>query len=380
MDTAEQRSLTTAPGLDARLGLTHAKPLKLAPAKPEMNRQERVTFRLSRDDRADRGVRGGNRPRGVDMGMIRPAGSSLPPGEHLPTAPVTRERGGNTRGMTTDTRHADEPANATMNDGRTMPRIGFGVFLVPPDETLDAVAYALRTGYRAVDTAAAYGNEREVGEAVRASGVGREEVFVTTKLWNSDHGGAAVQRAFARSLDRLGFDYVDLYLIHWPAPARGLYVETWEALIELREGGRARSIGVSNFEIEHLERILDATGVVPAVNQVELHPRLQQPELRRFHAEHGIVTEAWSPIAKGRVLDDPVITELAARAGRTPAQAVLRWHLQLGNVVIPKSVTPERIEENFRIFDFTLDDDAVGRIETLDAGARTGPDPATFNG
>jgi 2,5-diketo-D-gluconate reductase A len=205
-------------------------------------------------------------------------------------------------------------------------------------------------------------------------------VFVTTKLWNSDHGRESAHRALDRSLDRLGFDYVDLYLIHWPAPGRGLYVETWDALVELSAAGRARSIGVSNFEIQHLERVVDATGVTPAVNQVELHPRLQQPELRRFHAEHGIVTEAWSPIAQGRVLDDPVVTELAARYGRTPAQVVLRWHLQLGNVVIPKSVTPARIEENIRVFDFTLDEDAMRRIEALDAGERTGPHPATFNG
>jgi 2,5-diketo-D-gluconate reductase A len=183
-----------------------------------------------------------------------------------------------------------------------------------------------------------------------------------------------------RSLDRLRLDHVDLYLIHWPAPARGLYVETWQALIELKAAGRVRSIGVSNFDNEHLERIIEATGVVPAVNQVELHPRLQQRGLRRFHADRGIVTEAWSPIAQGMVLDDPVITELASSYGKAPAQIVLRWHLQLGNVVIPKSVTPERIEENFRIFDFTLDDEAMSRIESLDAGERTGSDPATFTG
>jgi 2,5-diketo-D-gluconate reductase A len=281
--------------------------------------------------------------------------------------------------MTTGMRHSDE-TQVELNDGGTMPRIGFGVFQVAPEETVEAVSYALQTGYRAVDTAAAYGNEREVGHAVRASGIRREEVFVTTKLWNNDHGSESAHRAFDRSLERLGFDYVDLYLIHWPAPGRGLYVETWEALVELKAAGRARSIGVSNFEIEHLERVVDATGVAPAVNQVELHPRLQQPELRRFHDGHGMVTEAWSPIAKGRVLDDPVISEVAETIGRTPAQVVLRWHLQLGNVVIPKSVTPARIKENFRVFDFTLDDDAMRRIEALDAGERTGPDPGTFNG
>jgi 2,5-diketo-D-gluconate reductase A len=281
--------------------------------------------------------------------------------------------------MTTDARHS-EGVHTELNDGATMPRIGFGVFQVPPDRTVEAVSHALRTGYRAVDTAAAYGNEREVGEAIRASGIAREDVHVTTKLWNTDHGRESAQRAFERSLDRLGLDYVDLYLIHWPAPGRGLYVETWEALTGLKATGRTRSIGVSNFEIEHLERTIEATGVVPAVNQVELHPRLQQPELRRFHAEHGIVTEAWSPLAKGRLLDDPVITELASSDGRTPAQIVLRWHLELGNVVIPKSVTPARIEENFQIFDFTLGDEAIDQIESLDAGERTGPHPATFNG
>ena len=292
----------------------------------------------------------------------------------------TEERAGNTPRMTTDTNHRDETLRTELGDGGTMPRLGFGVFQVAPEQTVEAVSHALRTGYRAVDTAAAYGNERGVGEAIRGSGIGREEVFVTTKLWNTDHGREAARRAFDRSLEHLGFDYVNLYLIHWPAPARDRYVETWKALIELQAAGRARSIGVSNFEIEHLERIIAATGVVPVVNQVELHPRLQQAELRRFHAEHGIVTEAWSPIAKGSVLDDPVITELASSDGKTPAQVVLRWHLQLGNVVIPKSVTPERIDENFQIFDFALDNDAMRRIETLDAGQRTGPDPATFNG
>jgi 2,5-diketo-D-gluconate reductase A len=282
--------------------------------------------------------------------------------------------------MTTDAGPSKAAIHTELNDGSTMPRIGFGVFQVPAERTVEAVTHALRTGYRAVDTAAAYGNEREVGEAIRGSGIAGDDVHVTTKLWNADHGREPARRAFERSLDRLGLEYIDLYLIHWPAPGRALYVETWEALVDLKSTGRVRSIGVSNFEIEHLEQIIDATGVVPAVNQVELHPRLQQPELRRFHGEHGIVTEAWSPIAKGRVLDDLLITELASSENRTPAQIVLRWHLQLDNVVIPKSVTPERIEENFQIFDFTLDDEAMGRIESLDAGERTGPHPATFNG
>ena len=292
---------------------------------------------------------------------------------------IVTELDGKTADMTSKARDTGEVLHTDLGDGNTMPRLGFGVFQVAPEETVEAVGHALRTGYRAVDTAMAYGNEREVGEAIGGSEVGREDVFVTTKLWNAHHGSRSAHRAFDQSLDRLGFDYLDLYLIHWPAPGRGLYVETWEALVEL-DSGRVRSIGVSNFEIEHLERIIDATGVVPAVNQVELHPRLQQAELRRFHAEHGIVTEAWSPIAKGRVLDDPVITRLASSYRKTPAQIVLRWHLQLGNVVIPKSARPERIDENFQIFDFTLDDEAMGNIEALDAGERMGPHPATFNG
>jgi 2,5-diketo-D-gluconate reductase A len=263
-------------------------------------------------------------------------------------------------------------------DGRSMPQLGFGVFQIPPEETAAAAAHALRVGYRSVDTAAAYRNERGVAEAVRDSDLEREDVFVTTKLWNSSHGREAALEAFEKSLGRLGFDYVDLYLIHWPVPTQDLYVETWELLTELQEQGRTRSIGVSNFQIEHLERIIDATGAVPAVNQVELHPRFQQSELRRFHSEHGIATEAWSPLAQGAVLGDEAVVELASAHGKTPAQVVLRWHVQIGNVVIPKSVTPERIEENFDVFDFALEDDAMRRIEALDAGERLGPDPATF--
>ena len=266
----------------------------------------------------------------------------------------------------------------TLNSGVQIPVLGFGVFQTPPEETVTAVQTALEVGYRHIDTAAAYGNEPQVGEAVRDSGLGPEAVFVTTKVWNSDHGRDRTLRAFDASLARLGLERIDLYLIHWPVPARDRYVETWQALTELHEDGRVRSIGVSNFEIDHLERIIDATGVVPAVNQVELHPRLQQPELRRFHAEHGIVTEGWSPLAQGDVLEDPAVVDLASARGRTPAQVVLRWHLQLGNVVIPKSVTPARIEENFRIFDFELDEAAMRTLDGLDAGERVGPDPATF--
>ncbi|HET6866878.1 MAG TPA: aldo/keto reductase [Solirubrobacteraceae bacterium] len=265
-----------------------------------------------------------------------------------------------------------------LNDGNHIPQLGFGVFQVPADETAETVGHALATGYRAVDTAAAYGNEEGVRDGLLASGLDRGDVFVTTKLFNDDHGRDRARRAFAESLEKLGGDYIDLYLIHWPIPSRDQYVETWETLCSLREEGSVRSIGVSNFQIEHLERIVDATGVVPAVNQIELHPRLQQPELRRFHSEHGILTEAWSPLGKGQLLDDPVIEDIASAHDRTPAQVVLRWHIQLGNVVIPKSATPSRIEENFNVFDFALGADEMDRLSELDRGERTGPDPDTF--
>ncbi|MFN2616283.1 MAG: aldo/keto reductase [Thermoleophilaceae bacterium] len=264
-------------------------------------------------------------------------------------------------------------------DGGEMPQLGFGVFQIPPEDTAEAAAHALRTGYRSVDTAAAYRNEAGVGEAIRDSGLDRGDVFVTTKVWNNSHGRDEATAAFEKSLGRLGFDYVDLYLIHWPAPANDRYVETWEALVALREQGRARAIGVSNFQVDHLQRIIDATGVVPAVNQIELHPHFQQPELRSFHAEHGMATEAWSPLAQGAALEDEAVTRLASEHGKTPAQVVLRWHLQLGNVVIPKSVTPARIEENFDVFDFELSSEDMLSIEGLDEGRRIGPDPASFD-
>ena len=260
-----------------------------------------------------------------------------------------------------------------LNDGNRMPQLGFGVFQVPAEETAEAVSHALRTGYRSIDTAAAYGNEDGVRDAIQQSGLERGDVFITTKLSNDNHGREGAQRAFAQSLSMLGGDYVDLYLIHWPVPQRDQYVETWQTLCAVRQVPYLRSIGVSNFQIEHLERIIDATGVVPAVNQIELHPRLQQPELRRFHAERGIATEAWSPLGQGQLLDDPVIMELASEHERTPAQVVLRWHIQLGNVVIPKSVTPSRIEENFQLFDFELTDAADGA--TLGARPRRADGP-----
>ncbi len=223
-----------------------------------------------------------------------------------------------------------------------------------------------------------YGNEAGVGEAIRKSDLDRGEVFVTTKLPNDAHGHDAALQAFDRSLKELGFEYVDLYLIHWPIPTNDLYVETWQALCELKESGRARSIGVSNFLVEHLERIIDTTGEVPAVNQIEVHPQYQEQELRRYLHEQEIVTEAYSPLGQGKVLKDPKITEIAQAHDRTPAQVVLRWHIQLGNVVIPKSVTPSRIKENFQIFDFELSDSEMETIKELDDGQRIGPDPKTF--
>jgi 2,5-diketo-D-gluconate reductase A len=270
--------------------------------------------------------------------------------------------------------------STTLNNGVQMPVLGFGVFQIPPDETAAAVSSALDSGYRLVDTAAGYGNERGVGEAVRRSGIPREEVFVTTKLANADHGYDNAMRAFDTSLSELGFETVDLYLVHWPLPAHDLYVETWRALQKLAEDGRARTIGVSNFTPEHLQRLLDETDIVPAVNQVELHPYLQQPDLRAFHARHGIVTQAWSPLGQGKsLLEDPTVVALADRVRRTAAQVVLRWHLQLGNVVIPKSVTPERIAANIDVFDFTLTDDDMSTLGALETGERMGPDPDTFN-
>jgi 2,5-diketo-D-gluconate reductase A len=270
----------------------------------------------------------------------------------------------------------------TMNDERTIPQLGFGVFLVPPDEAATAVTHALNTGYRSIDTAAMYRNEQGVGEAIRDSGLTREDVFVTTKCWPSDFGRNATPSACKKSLERLGLQHLDLYLLHWPAPARGSYVEAFEALVELRDGGLTRSLGVSNFLVEHLDAVLEATGgVAPTVNQIELHPHFQQRELRRYDAEHGILTEAWSPLGRGAALEDPVIGEIAKAHNRTPAQVILRWHLQLGNVVIPKSVTPARIEENFDVFGFELseaDMDAIGDLD--DPGGRIGPDPAKFDG
>ncbi|AOP48911.1 aldo/keto reductase [Streptomyces lydicus] len=268
----------------------------------------------------------------------------------------------------------------TLNNGTVMPQLGFGVWQIPDDEAFTSVGQALETGYRSIDTAAIYGNEEGTGKALAASGIPREELFVTTKLWNSEQGYDATLRAFDTSLGKLGLEYVDLYLIHWPLPSRDNYVATYKAFEKIQAEGRAKAIGVSNFQPAHLERLLAETSVVPAVNQIELHPQFQQAESRDFHARHGIATEAWSPLGQGKgLLEDPTIGRLAAKHGRTAAQVVLRWHLQIGNVVIPKSVTPSRIAENIDVFGFELDADDLAALAGLDAGKRLGPDPATFD-
>jgi 2,5-diketo-D-gluconate reductase A len=267
-----------------------------------------------------------------------------------------------------------------LNNGVEIPQLGYGVWQVSDDDAERAVSVALEVGYRSVDTAKLYFNETGVGRAIKASGIPRDELFITTKLWNDEHDYDAALRAFDASLARLGLDVVDLYLIHWPVPKQDKYLDAWRALEKIYAEGRARAIGVSNFTEANLRRLLETSGVVPALNQVELSPHLAQAPLRAFHAEHGIATEAWSPLGSGKgLLDEPLLARIGAKHGRTPAQVVIRWHLQIGNVVIPKSVTPSRIRENFQVFDFTLDDDDLAGIVTLDAGRRTGPDPATFN-
>ena len=264
-----------------------------------------------------------------------------------------------------------------LNTGAAMPQLGFGVYKVPPEDVERAVTVALEAGYRSIDTAAMYGNEAGVGRALHASGLRRDELFVTTKLNNPEHRAGDVEGGFERSLAALGLDEVDLYLIHWPLPAADRYVATWRVLEKFVEDGRARAIGVSNFQIPHLQRILAEGTVVPAVNQVELHPYLTQEWLRAFHAEHGIVTEAWSPLGRGQLLTDPTVAGLAEKYGVTPAQLTIRWHLQLGTVVIPKSVTPERIRSNFDVFGFELAEDDLAAISALNADRRLGSDPDT---
>ncbi|MPQ98976.1 aldo/keto reductase [Modestobacter sp. I12A-02628] len=267
-----------------------------------------------------------------------------------------------------------------LNNGVEIPQLGFGVYQIDPADCVEAVTTALEVGYRHIDTAEMYGNEKEVGEAVRRSGLPRDEVFVTSKLNNGFHARDAALRAFDQTLADLGFDTLDLFLVHWPLPGIEVsYVETWKAMEEIYSSGRCRAIGVSNFTEHHLKRLHEETTVRPAVNQIEVHPYLTQEPLRSFGAEHQIVTEAWSPIAQGKVLDDPALVEIAQRVGRTPAQVVLRWHVQRGDVVFPKSVTRSRIEENFAIFDFELGQGDVASIDALNRDERTGPDPDTFN-
>jgi 2,5-diketo-D-gluconate reductase A len=276
---------------------------------------------------------------------------------------------------------ADFPASIPLNSGTTIPQLGFGVFLVDPSDTQRVVEDALEVGYRHIDTATGYDNEREVGAALRASGIPRDELFVTTKLRNDHHASGDVEAAFERSLEALGLDSLDLYLIHWPMPANDRYVETWKTFERFHADGRASAIGVSNFLVPHLERLLAETDTVPAINQVELHPVFQQRELRAFHAEHGIVTEAWGPLGQGKydLFGMDAIAAAAAAHDVTPAQIVLRWHLQIGDVVIPKSGRRERMAENFDLGSFTLTDEEMRAIDALDEDRRVGGDPATVN-
>lgn len=267
----------------------------------------------------------------------------------------------------------------TLNDGNSIPQVGLGVWQTPAEETERAVTAALQAGYRHIDTAAAYRNEAETGRGLANSGVPREDVSLVTKLWNSDQGYDSTLTAFDASVERLGVDYLDLYLIHWPVPANNAYVDTFKAFAHLHDQGRIRSIGVSNFAPEHLTVLIDSTGIVPAVNQIEVHPLLPQHELRELHARLGIATEAWSPLGQGSLLADPVITGIAERHGKTPAQVLIRWHIHLGNIVIPKSVNPERIVSNFDVFDFDLDESDMSAIASLQTDTRLGPDPRTFN-
>jgi len=268
----------------------------------------------------------------------------------------------------------------SLNNGVEIPQLGFGVYQVEPEQTKDATLSALEVGYRHIDTAQMYGNEKGVGEALRESGIARDEIFVTSKLNNGFHAHDDAIKAFDESLDRLGLDQLDLFLIHWPLPGIDIdFVETWTALEEIYASGRTRSIGVSNFQPKHIRRLVQETDVVPAVNQVEVHPYLTQDELRAVNAEHGIATEAWSPIAQGLVLDNPAIAAIADEHGKTPAQVVLRWHLQRGDIVFPKSVTRSRVEENFDLFDFELSGSQIGFINALNKDERTGPDPDSFN-
>ncbi|MCD0503281.1 aldo/keto reductase [Bordetella petrii] len=267
-----------------------------------------------------------------------------------------------------------------LNDGNTIPQLGLGVWQVPNGEAASCVKEALAAGYRLVDTAAIYGNEAGVGEGLRASGLGRKQLFITTKLWNDKHGYDEAQQAMDDSLRKLGLAYVDLYLIHWPVAGSDKYLDAWRALVAMKEDGRARSIGVSNFPRAQLQRLIDETGIVPAVNQIELHPGFAQKALRAFHAEQGIATQSWSPLGQGTVMQDKTLVALAEKHGKTAAQITLRWHLQNGLLVIPKSVTPARIRANIDVLDFELSADDMAAIDNLPEGARMGPDPEAFSG
>ena len=268
--------------------------------------------------------------------------------------------------------------NIRLNNGVEIPQFGSGVFQVPPAETKQAVLQAFDAGYRHIDTAQMYQNEEGVGQAIAESSLSRDEIFVTTKLNNGGHGYDSAIAALDESLRKLGLDHVDLYLVHWPLPHLDRYVDTWKGFEKLLADGKSRSIGVSNFEVSHLERLAKETDTVPAVNQIELHPLFTQLELRKYHAEHGIATEAWAPIAQGAVLGDATLGALAEKYGRTPAQIVLRWHVQIGNIVFPKSVNPARMRENINVFDFELSAEDVAAVEGLNRDQRNGPDPETF--
>lgn len=274
---------------------------------------------------------------------------------------------------------ANQPT-LTLHDGTTIPQLGFGVWQVPPEVTKRVVADALKAGYRSIDTAEGYQNEQGVGDAIKESGLSRDEVFITSKLRNGSHARDKALKAFDETMSELGIEQIDLFLIHWPVPAQHQYVEAWKALVELQKEGRIKSIGVSNFNQNHLEDIINATGVVPVVNQIELHPRYQQRDKAAFHKANKIAIESWSPLGQGQMLSDPIIAEIAKKHGKTPAQTIIRWHLDVGHIVIPKSVTPERIVENFQVFDFKLDAEDLGKIATLDdTEGKIGAKPETAN-
>lgn len=276
---------------------------------------------------------------------------------------------------------ATQVTDITLNNGVTIPQLGFGIWQVEQDQTQALVEHAIEVGYRHIDGAAAYGNERGLGQAIAATSVPREDLFITTKLWNADQGYDTTLKAFETSMGKLGLNYLDLYLIHWPMPTEGRYAETWRAFEQLLGDGRVRTIGVSNFREEDLQHLLGDFNVVPAINQIELHPRFQQTGLREFHRQHGIATEAWSPLGHGELLTDPTITAIAAAHGVSPAQILIRWHLDEGNIVFPKASSPERISQNFDVFGFSLSDDEVARVDGLhDDEGRTGGDPSTFTG